>query len=91
MMHGECTCCKYDAPHPPTTPSDWSSEDWDSEKARAREQCCLLYFNLLEKQLQQTLQDLTQDVAQDTLHDHTREKSLSKDLQTLTVKGDIDK
>ena len=36
--HEECTYCKFDAPHPPTTLSDWSSEDWDGDKAMAREQ-----------------------------------------------------
>ena len=43
-MHGECTYCKYDAPHPSTTLSDWSSEDWDGKKAKAREQHPLLDF-----------------------------------------------
>ena len=90
-MHGECTYCKYDTPCPLTTPSDWSSEDWVSVKAKAREQCPLLDFNLLEKQLQQTVQDPIQDAAQDTLDDHMTEKSLSKDLKTLTLKEDIDK
>ena len=90
-MHGECTYCKYDAPHPLTTLSDWSSEDWDGEKAKAREQCPLLDFKLLEKQLQQTLQDPIQDISQDTLDDHMVEKSLTKDLQALTLKEDVDK
>ena len=62
-MHGECTYCKYDAPHPLMTLSDWSSEDWDVEKAKAREQFPLLDFNQLEKQLKQTLQDPIQDVS----------------------------
>ena len=90
-MHRECSYCKYDTPHPLTTLSDWSSEDWDGKKAKAREQCHLLDFNLLERQLQQTLQDPIQDTAQDTLHDHMTEKSLLKDLQTLTLKDDVDK
>ena len=46
---------------------------------------------MLEKQLQQTLQDPVQDISQDTLDDHMVEKSLSKDLQALTLKEDIDK
>ena len=54
-MHGECTYCKYDALHAPTTLLDWSSEDWDGKKAKAREQCPFIDFNLLEKQLQKTL------------------------------------
>ena len=84
-MHGECTYCKYDAPHPSITPSDWSIEDWDGEKARAREQHPLLDFNQLEKQLKQALQDPIQDISQNTLDDHMVEKSLSKDLQALTL------
>ena len=71
-MHGECTYCKYDAPHPPTTPSDWLSKDWDGKKAKAREQCPLLDFNLLEKQLQKTLQDPIHDVSQDLLDNNIR-------------------
>ena len=35
---GSCTYCKYKAPHPSPVPSDWSSEDWDQEKAKVREQ-----------------------------------------------------
>ena len=50
-----------------------------------------LTFNLLERQLQQTLQDPIQDKAQDTLDDHMTEKSLSKNLQVLTLKDDVDK
>ena len=89
-MHGECTCCKYDAPHPLTTLSDWSSKDWDGKKAKAREQCPLLDFNLLEKQLQKTLQDPIQDMSQDVLDNNTVEKDLTKDLQALTLKEDAD-
>ena len=37
-----CTCCKYKVPHPSTVPLDWSSEDWDREKAKAREQMLLV-------------------------------------------------
>ena len=84
------TYCKYDTPHPSMTPSDWSSEDWDGEKVKAREQCPLLDFNQLEKQLKQTLQDPIQDISQNTLDDHMVEKSLSKDLQALTLNEDVD-
>ena len=89
-MHGECTYCKYDAPHSLLTPSNWSSKDWDSKKAKAREQCPLLDFNQLEKQLKLTLQDPIQDISQNTLDDCMVEKSLSKDLQVLTLKEDVD-
>ena len=41
-----CTYCKYKAPHPSPIPSDWSSEDWDGEKAKAREQRLLTDLDL---------------------------------------------
>ena len=92
-MHGECTYCKYDAPHPSATPSDWSSEDWDGKKAKAREQHPFLDFNLLEKQLQKTLQDRALDVPQDLLHDSIKDRQetdLTKGLRDLTLKKDAD-
>ena len=81
-MHEECTYCKYDAPHPLTTPLDWSSEDWDGKKAKAREHCPLLDFNLLEKEIWKTLRDLTQDVSHNLLDiDNKIEKDLTQDFQ----------
>ena len=62
------------------TPSDWFSEDWDGEKAKAREQCSLIDYKQLEQQLRQTLQDPIQDVSPKTLDDNTLEKSLSDNL-----------
>ena len=89
-MHGKCTYCKYDAPHPSMTLSHWSSEDWDGGKVKAREQCPLLDFNQLEKQVKQTLQDPIQDVSQNMLDNRMVEKGLSKDLQALTLKENAD-
>ena len=89
-MHGECTYCKYDTPHPSTTLSDWSNEDWDSEKAKAKEQCPLLDFNLLEKQLQKTLQYTTQDILQNLPNDSIIGTDLTKGLQGLTLEEDTD-
>ena len=66
--------CQLDAPHPSATPSDWSSEDWDGNKAKAREQCPLLDFKMLQQQIQKTLQDRAQDTLQDTTHDATVDK-----------------
>ena len=56
--------CKFNALHPSATPSDWSSKDWDSNKAKGREQWSLLKFKLLEQQLQKTLQNRTKDSPQ---------------------------
>ena len=33
------------SPHPSPIPSDWSSKDWDGEKAKAREQRSLIDFD----------------------------------------------
>ena len=79
-------------PHiPKNTLLDWSSEDWDGNKAKAREQCPLLEFNFLEKQIKKTLQDPIQDVPlylPDS--DNKIEKDLTKVMQALTLKGDTD-
>ena len=40
-----CIYCKYEAPYPSPIPSDWWSEDWDGEKAKAREQRSLNDLN----------------------------------------------
>ena len=61
-----CLYCMFDAPHPSTSLSDWSSEDWDGKKAKAKEQRSLIDSKLLEQQLQSALQDTTQDTAKDT-------------------------
>ena len=89
--HEGCTYCKYDAPHQPNIPLDWSSEDWDGDKAKARGQCPLLHFNFLEKQVKKTLQDLIQDVSLNLLDSDTKiGKDLTKDMQALTLMGDAD-
>ena len=75
--------CKYDAPHPSTTPSDWSSEDWDGKKAKAKEQRSLIDFKLLEQQLQNTLQDTTQDTLP-----NKQETDLFNGMQDLTLEQD---
>ena len=33
-----CSYCEQGAPHPSPQESDWSSEDWDGTKVKAREQ-----------------------------------------------------
>ena len=79
-------------PHiPPNIPLDWSSEDWDGNKANAREQYPLLDFNCIEKQIKKTLQDPIQDVSLDLMDSDIKiEKDLRKDMQALTLKGDTD-
>ena len=55
----ECTYCKYDAPHPSTTMSDWSSEDWDDKSSKPESRGSLIDLKLLEQQHQNMLQDTT--------------------------------
>ena len=39
-----CSYCRQDAPHPSPIHSDWSSQDWDDDKAKAKEQKSLIDF-----------------------------------------------
>ena len=41
---GLYTYCKYENPHPSPEPLDWSNEDWDGEKDKARDQKSLIDF-----------------------------------------------
>ena len=84
----EYTYSKFYAPHPSATLSDWSSEHWDGDKAKAAEQRPLLNFKLLEQQIQKTLQDRTQGTPQDMTHDVTvdkQETDLIDSVQDLTL------
>ena len=56
-----CTYCKYEAPHPSPIPSDWSSEDWDGEKAKAREQRSLIDPDFPKSDLRQTTDNRLRD------------------------------
>ena len=56
---GSCTYCKYEAPYPSPEPSDWSSEDWDGEKAKAREQKSLIDFTSPKQDTNQQMTDTT--------------------------------
>ena len=85
-MHEECTYCKFDALHPSITPSDWASEDWDGDKAKAREQCPLLNLKVIEMQLQKTLQDRAQDIPQNmTCNTDDQQTDLIHSIKDLTL------
>ena len=75
-----CTYCKYNAPHPSPAQSDWSSEDWDGDTEKAREQRSLIDLKLLDNQIQDTIQGITQDTLQDK-----QEKDLINSLENLTL------
>ena len=58
---GLCTDCKYEAPHPSPEPLDWSSEDWDGEKAKAREQKSLVDFMPPKQDTDPQMMEVTTD------------------------------
>ena len=55
----DCTYCN--TPHPSPAPSDWSSVEWDGDKAKVREQRSLIDFKLVDTQVQDTTQDIMLD------------------------------
>ena len=75
-----CTYCKYNAPHPSPVPSDWSSKDWDGDKARNREQKSLI-DTLLEKETQ----DGTQEKQEKHLISNLENLALEQDKTTLNM------
>ena len=40
-----CSYCRQDAPHPSPVHLDWSCQDWDGNKAKAKEQKSLIDFD----------------------------------------------
>ena len=57
-----CSCCKHEASHPSPVHSDWSSEDWDGDKAKAKEQKSLIDFELPKPDSDKELTDQLTDV-----------------------------
>ena len=41
-----CSFCRQQVPHPSLNQSDWSSEDWDRDKDKAKEQNSIVKFNI---------------------------------------------
>ena len=56
-----CSYCKHVAPHPSPIQIDWSSEDWDGEKAKAWEQTSLIDFDPPKPDSKQTINLETAD------------------------------
>ena len=75
----DCTYCAYSAPHPSPAPSDWSSEDWNGDKAKVREQRSLINFKLADAQVQDTTQETTID---------RQEKDLVNGIDNLMLDAD---
>ena len=85
----DCTYCKYNAPHSSPAPSDWSSEDWDGDKAKAREQRSLIDFNLLGNQVQDTMQDTSHDKEGKDLINGLENLMLEQDKTTPSTTGTL--
>ena len=46
MIWTTCSFCRQEVPHPSLGQSDWSSKDWDGDKAKAREQKPIIKFDI---------------------------------------------
>ena len=46
-----CSYCRQDAAHPSAIYSDWSSKDWDGDKAKAKEQKSLIDFEASKQEM----------------------------------------
>ena len=74
-----CSYSKCEAPHPSPIQSDWSSEDWDGEKAKAREQKSLIDFNPPKPDSKQTMNLETADdlpIQNLSIHEGQKEEEL---------------
>ena len=58
LFGATCLFCRQQVPHPSPDQSDWSSEDWDRDKAKARSKTPPL--NLISHGLKQTMPPWTQ-------------------------------
>ena len=80
----DCTYCVYNAPHPSPAPSDWSSEDWNGNKGKAGEQRSLIYFKLLDAQVQDAIWEATPDRKERDLVNSTDNLMLDQGKTTPT-------
>ena len=71
-----CTYCKYEAPHPSQVPSEWSSKDWDGDKAKAKSKSHLLTSCHLKQKMTGKVMDVTLE---------KQEMEMTTDLQRLTI------
>ena len=78
-----CSDCKHEAPHPSLVHSDWSSEDWNGDKAKAKEQKSLFDFKC-PKQDQEKKADQQTDIENDSSGRHIFPES---DFRTGQSKG----
>ena len=70
-----CSHCKHEAPHPSPMQSDWSSEDWDGEKAKTREQKSLIDIDPPKPDCRQTIDlEIADDLPIDIITKHKDKK-----------------
>ena len=85
-----CSYCKHKSPHPSPVHSDWSSEDWDGNKAKAKEQKSLIDFKPPEPNTKKGTDQKT-DIGKVTeVDDITLSESDYRTRQTKggTIRGD---
>ena len=81
-----CLCCRQDIPHPSSVHSDWSSKDWDGDKAKVKEQKSLIDFDVHTEKMNM---EQTMDIDQVPFHklnfgqDNLREKEPLEVMQSL--------
>ena len=80
----DCTYCKCNAPQPSPAPSHWSTEDWDGDKAKVREQRSLIDSRLLDTQVQDTIWETTPERQEKDLVNGIDNLMLDQDETTLT-------
>ena len=83
---GSCTYCKYEAPHPSPVPSDWSSKDWDGEKAKVRQQKLLVDFMPPKQDTDPPLMEVMADdipFSKLTIQSDNPDKNLMEVMDTL--------
>ena len=77
-----CSYCRQDAPHPSPVHSDWSSKDWDGDKAKAKEQKSLIDFEVPK---QKTNTEQTTDIDEVPFHKLNLGQDKQKEKEPLEV------
>ena len=77
-----CSYCRQDTPHPSPIHSDWSSEDWDGDKVKAKLQKSLISF---EAPKQKTNTEHIMDIDEVPFHKLNLEQDEQKEKEPLEV------
>ena len=79
-----CSFSRQQVPHPLPNESDWSSEDWDGDKAKAREQNPFFKFNTPKTKTENSTMDLVGSLPFQGLMIQT-DKTDEKALEVSTI------